>query len=96
MRFVRVDSQPPPFFIFLATALLSAAEGQHIAQMTIGTLKSLCSDDSFDLFWQKVNSNASELDISEPALTRHRRLPRRFDGGLSAGEFHDNPKAFYK
>ena len=75
---------------------LSAAEGQHIAQMTVGTLKSLRSDDSFDLFWQTANSKASELDISEPVLPRLRRLPRRFDDGLSAGEFHDNPKAFYK
>ena len=75
---------------------LSAAEGQCIAQMTIGTLKSVRSDNSFDLFWQKVNSKASELDIGEPVLPRRRRLPRRLDDGLSAGDFHHDPKSFYK
>lgn len=75
---------------------LSAAEGQCIAQMTIGTLKSVRSDNSFDLFWQKVNSKASELDIGEPVLPRRRRLPRRLDDDLSAGDFHHDPKSFYK
>ena len=60
--------------------------------MTIGTLKSICSDDSFDLFWQKVN----ELDIGEPELPRHHRLPQRLDDGISADDFHDDPTSFYK
>lgn len=59
-------------------------------------MKSVRTDDSFDLFWQKLNSKASELDISEPELPRCHSLPRRFDDGLSAGEFHDDPKSFYK
>ena len=63
--------------------------------MTIGTLKSIRSDDSFDLFWQKVNK-ASELDIGEPELPRHHRLPQRLDDGISADDFHDDPKSFYK
>ena len=75
---------------------LSATEGQYIAQMTIETLKSVHSDDSFDLFWQKVSTKASELDIGDPELPRHRRLPRRLDDGLSAGDFHDDPRSFYK
>ena len=53
------------------TSLL-AAEGQYIAQMTIETLKSVCSDDSFDLFWQKVSTKVSELDIGDPELPRRR------------------------
>ena len=41
---------------------ISLYQGQYITQMMNGTLKSACTDDSFDLFWQKVNSKASELD----------------------------------
>ena len=59
----------------------------------IGTMKSVHTDESFDLFWQKVNSKVSELDIGEP---QRRRLPRRFDDGLTTGEFHDDPKSFNK
>ena len=59
---------------------LSAAEGQQVAHMTVETLKSIRNDQSFNLFWEKVNHTASELDISEPQLPRHRRRPRRYDG----------------
>ncbi len=75
---------------------LSAAEGQYIAQMAVATLKSVRNEESFDLFWQKVNSRASQLDVGEPQLPRRRRLPRRLDDGLSAAEFHDSPKIFYR
>ncbi len=34
---------------------MSAAGGQEITRMTIKTLKSLREDQSFDLFWMKVN-----------------------------------------
>ena len=46
----------------------SAAEGQQVATMTIATLTSLRSDTSFNLFWDKVNITASELNVSEPQL----------------------------
>ena len=72
---------------------LSAAEGQQIARMTTETLKTLRNDVAFHTFWQKVNSKAGELEISEPQLPRHRKLPRRLDDGLSAGDFHDTPKS---
>ena len=44
-------------------------------------------------FGKKVSTKASELD---PELPRCRRLSRRLDDGLSAGDFHDDPKSFYK
>ncbi len=62
---------------------LSAAEGQQVAAMAIETIKSLRSDESFDLFWEKVNGRAKEFDISEPQLPRSRKQPRRYDDGLS-------------
>ena len=73
---------------------LSAAEGQTIAGMTVDTLKSLQNDASFD--GEKLNRKVSELGVSEPQLPRQKRRPARYDNGLSRGEFHDNPKSFYK
>ena len=64
---------------------LSAAE--YIAQMTIETLKSVRSDDSLDIFWQKVSTKASELDIGDPELPRRHRLPWRLNDGESASTF---------
>ena len=64
--------------------------------MTTETLKSLRSDNAFDLFWQKVNNKADELEISEPRLPRRRKLPRRLDDGLSDAEFHATPKSYYR
>ena len=80
----------------LQCKILCAAEGQHIARMTTETLKSLRSDNAFDLFWQKVNNKADELEISEPRLPRRRKLPRRLDDGLSDAEFHATPKSYYR
>ena len=37
----------------LQKSSLSAAEGQQVAQMTVATIKSLRSDESFDIFWEK-------------------------------------------
>ena len=75
---------------------LSAAEGQEIAQMTIQTIKSIRSDESSDLFWGKVSCKATALDINEPELPRQRKQPRRYEVGLSTGDFHQEPKAYYR
>lgn len=75
---------------------ISAAEGQQVAQMTFGTLKSLRNDLSYDLFWTKVNQTAFNLDVNEPQLPRRRKVPRRYDNGLSEGDHHDNPKSLYR
>ena len=66
---------------------MSAAEGQKIAQMTTDTLKLLRNDESFDLFWEKVNNTASILNINKSQLPRQQKQPRRYDDGLSTGEF---------
>ncbi len=43
---------------------LSAAEGQQVAQMTLETLKKIRSEESFDLFWEKVNGKARVFAVS--------------------------------
>ena len=74
----------------------SAAEGQEIARMTVKTLQSIRSSELFDLFWSKVSSTAESLDVEEPQLPRRRRIPKRFDDGTSAGDFHSTPKEYYR
>ena len=52
---------------------MSAAEGQKVAAMTVKTLKSLRTDESFQAFWELVQKTES------PSLPRKRRAPRRYD-----------------
>ena len=64
-----------------------AGEGQVVAAMTVSTMKSLCNDANFKLFWQKVATSAANLPIDELTLPHRRKLPHRFDDG-SAPTFH--------
>ena len=74
---------------------LSAAEGQMIADMACRTIQKLRDDDSFDLFWLKVNKMSESLDI-EPLLPRQRKRPRRYEDGLVDGEFHGDVEAYFR
>ena len=74
----------------------STAEGQEIARMTVKTLQSIRSSELFELIWSKVSSTAESLDVEEPQLPRRRRIPKRFDDGTSAGDFHSTPKEYYR
>ena len=76
-------------------AHILAAEGQVVAAMTVSTLKSLCNDASFALFWQKVTTSAADLPIDEPVLRCCRKLPRRFDNG-SEPTFHATVEDHYR
>ena len=75
---------------------MSAAEGQHVARMTITTLKSIRNDESYESFWESVTLKAKLLDIGEPKLPRNRKVPKRYDSGKHVGDFHDTPETFYK
>ncbi len=46
----------------LQSPKVSAAEGQSIAKMTLVTVKSIRSESSFELFWDKVLKMTSEKD----------------------------------
>ena len=54
---------------------LYAAASQKIAAMTIATLKNVRNDDSFDLFWQKIEKARRSLEVGEPILPRKRKAP---------------------
>ena len=79
----------------LQSPKLSAAEGQHIATMTVATLQSLRSDTDFDIFWTKVEGIRESLDVDEPTLPRKRKVPKRYDDGASEGDHPRNCKDFY-
>ena len=64
--------------------------------MTVATLNLMRSDDQFDLFGDMVCFKAEELSVNEPQLPRQRKLPRRYDGGSSSGDFPSTPKAHFK
>ena len=68
-------------------ALKICSMGQTITSMTVKTLISLRSDDSFKLYWQKVSREAEELKaISKSKLPRKRRVPKRLDDGTAPGD----------
>ena len=49
---------------------MSAAEGQQVALMTVQTVNSIRTEESFHLFWLKVNRFLEDHDISKPELFR--------------------------
>ena len=75
---------------------LSATEGQQVADMVVCTLQTLRNVESFDLFWLKVTKSAESLDVGEPQLPHQRKAPRRYDDGSAHGDFHADPKAYYR
>ena len=54
--------------------------------MTAATLQHIRNDESFYLFWQKIEQERQSLDEQEPQLPRRRKMPKRFD----------DPKTFYR
>ena len=55
--------------------------------MTVQTLKSLRSDSNYKLFWKKVSYLAEKLVVSEPALPRQSKVPKRLDHCTAAHEY---------
>ena len=65
--------------------------------MTVKTLISLQSDDSFKLYWQKVSREAEELKaISKPKLPRKRRVPKRLDDATAPGDHPPTVEDHYR
>ena len=63
----------------LQSANISAAEGQHVAKLTVKTISQLRNEDSFKLFWANTTAKAKSLDFGDPAIPRKRRVPRDRD-----------------
>ena len=75
---------------------LSAAEGQHMAKLTLQVLKSIRQADKFDLFYQRVLVDQQRFKVNPPILPQKRRAPRRFEIGSSDGDHHSSPCDFFR
>ena len=75
---------------------LSAAEGQHIAKLTLDVLKSLRNDEQFTLFYEKAINYQNKLGVNPPALPRKRRVPQRLEIGTSEGYHPSSLKDHYR
>ena len=64
--------------------------GKKVAAMSVKTLESLRTEDSFKLFWVKAVKMVSDIGVDEPVLPRRRKAPKRYRIGNSEGEFAEN------
>lgn len=74
----------------------SAAEGQEIAGLTVKTLETLRNEETFNLFWEKVERHRATLEVEEPILPRKRKCPQRFDDGTAVGDHPATPKILFR
>jgi len=65
----------------------SACDGQRIVGLTLTTLQSIRSDESFQAFWDTVEISQASVDVTAPTLPRQRKVPRRYEIGESAPEY---------
>lgn len=75
---------------------ISAAESKSVAVKTVKTLKSMRTDECFDLFWEKTTRKAKAKDVQDPVLPRKRKMPARYEIGRATSEYHKDPQSFYR
>ena len=63
----------------LQGSTVSASEGQHLMSMTVTTLESMRSEESFAPFWRKTEQRRQEFGVVEPNLPRQRKVPKRYE-----------------
>ena len=80
----------------LQSTRLSACEGQRIVLTTKLTFQSIQSDQCFDLFWKYLETRRLSIDVPDPTLPRHRKVPPRFETGKAAPEYPTNVKNHYR
>ena len=71
----------------LQKRVMSAAEGQEVARMTISTIVSIRDSASFVSFWKKVTQSSAKYDLEELELPRKWKLPHRFEHGQAPQDF---------
>ena len=66
---------------------MSAAQAQELAEMTINTLKSIRTDEAFDLFFQLVEQLRESTDdhVEQPSLPQKRKVPQHLEIGDGDG-----------
>lgn len=64
---------------------MTAAEGQVIAMLTIQTLEKMRNEDTFKLFFQRLEQLRVFTDSEDPTLPRRKRAPKRLEVGDGIG-----------
>ena len=72
---------------------ISAAEGQHIAKLTLSVLQKMRSAEQFVAFYQRVIQEQTRFGVADPCLPRKRHAPQRFEVWSSTGHHHVTPEA---
>ena len=54
----------------LESSYFSANEGQSLVQLIVTTLQSIRSEDSFTMFWKKVERTGQQCGVAEPTLRK--------------------------
>lgn len=76
---------------------MSAGDGQRVTKLTVLTLSSMRTEESFDLFFKRLEQLQSENEfIEEPTLPRKRKAPKRFEVGTGDGSFSGTVAEFYR
>ena len=77
---------------------VSASDGQSLMKMTVATIQSIRSDESFTSFWQSVETKREHcsIQIGDPVLSRHRKVQKRFEVGTSVSEAQNSVEAKYR
>ena len=64
---------------------LSAAEAQHVTELTVTTLKKMRTENGFGLFFKLVITVQESTATNPPTLPRKRKAPQRFEVGTGEG-----------
>ena len=80
----------------LQATRMSACEGQSIVKKTVQSLQAIRSDGHFSLFWKYLEQRSSKMDMSNPALPRRKRVPRRLEVGEGAPEYAATVEDHYR
>ena len=80
----------------LQSSRVSAAEGQRIAAMSVKTLGSMRTEESFKMFWSNVTSKACDIEVCDLVLSRKRKVSRRYDIESGEGEHPETVEDFYR
>lgn len=75
---------------------LSAAEAHQLAEMTCTTLRSMRTEEAFDLFFQRMELLRQEAGAQEATLPRKRKTPRRCETGNAEAYHSSSVEEYYR
>ena len=79
----------------LQAPLLTASEGQQVADFTCTSLGWIRNSEAFDLFWDRLQVLQKEYGMDEARLPRKRKAPRHLEVGSGKAFYPTTVKDFY-